>query len=147
MKRIIIVLFVLLGSIETFAQKSYLLVREDGCDVYLSGDVPSDMKSSYSYGTAAYAIKTGELLNELAKRGFEIESMCGAGKGYFSTTFLLSKKSSGGYSSIQTISNDEEGEVTEIARYNLQGMPVKENEKGLQIIVYSNYTTKTVVVQ
>ena len=37
--------------------------------------------------------------------------------------------------------------LTEIARYNLQGIQVNENEKGVQIIVYSNYTTKTVVVQ
>jgi hypothetical protein len=34
-----------------------------------------------------------------------------------------------------------------VARYNLQGIPVKANEKGVQIIVYSNYTTKTIVVE
>jgi hypothetical protein len=34
-----------------------------------------------------------------------------------------------------------------VARYNLQGIPVKETEKGVQIIVFSNFTTKTVVVE
>jgi hypothetical protein len=42
---------------------------------------------------------------------------------------------------------NEYEDVNEIARYNLQGIPVNANEKGVQIIVYSNYTTKTVVVQ
>ena len=42
---------------------------------------------------------------------------------------------------------NEDEEVTEVARYNLQGLPVKEHDKGVQIIVYSNYTTKTVIVQ
>lgn len=37
--------------------------------------------------------------------------------------------------------------AVEVGRYNLQGLPVKASEKGLQIIVYSNYTTKTVVVE
>jgi hypothetical protein len=35
--------------------------------------------------------------------------------------------------------------VYEVARYNLQGMPVKETEKGIQIVVFSNYTTKTII--
>lgn len=38
-------------------------------------------------------------------------------------------------------------EVKEVARYNLQGMPVDTTEKGIQIVVYSNYTTKTVIVE
>jgi hypothetical protein len=36
---------------------------------------------------------------------------------------------------------------TEIAHYNLQGLPVDANEKGVHIVVYSDYTARTVVVQ
>lgn len=36
--------------------------------------------------------------------------------------------------------------VEEIARYNLSGRPCAPNEKGVQIIVYSDFTTQTVIV-
>ena len=36
---------------------------------------------------------------------------------------------------------------TEIARYNLQGIPVHERDKGIQIVIYSDYSTKTVIVE
>ncbi len=42
------------------------------------------------------------------------------------------------------ISNDDSEEV---ARYNLSGRPCSPNEKGVQIIVYSNFTTKTVILE
>ena len=48
---------------------------------------------------------------------------------------------------IQTVQAQGDEKVTEVARYNLQGLPVSEKEKGIQVIVYSNYTTKTVIVQ
>jgi len=38
-----------------------------------------------------------------------------------------------------------DSDAIEVARYNLQGIPISENEKGIQIIVYSDYTTKTVI--
>ena len=38
-----------------------------------------------------------------------------------------------------------ESNKVEKGRYNLQGLPISENEKGIQIIVYSNYTTKTII--
>ena len=41
----------------------------------------------------------------------------------------------------------DDEEITEVARYNLQGIPVSESERGVQIIVYSNYTTKTIIVE
>lgn len=43
-------------------------------------------------------------------------------------------------------SGTDNGEAEEIARYNLSGHPCMPNEKGVQIIVYSDFTTKTVVV-
>ena len=47
---------------------------------------------------------------------------------------------------VEHIAIDDQ-DVHEVARYNLQGMPVDEHEKGLQIVVYSNYTTKTVIIE
>jgi hypothetical protein len=61
--------------------------------------------------------------------------------------FIMSKNGSSTSSNIQSIKIEDEGEPYEVARYNLQGIPVKANEKGVQIIVFSNYTTKTVVVE
>ena len=36
-------------------------------------------------------------------------------------------------------------EAEEVARYNLSGRPCSANEKGVQIIVYADFTTKTVI--
>ena len=37
------------------------------------------------------------------------------------------------------------GDAKEVARYDFSGRPCSPNEKGVQIIVYSDYTTKTVI--
>ena len=39
----------------------------------------------------------------------------------------------------------KEGERREVARYDLQGLPVKADAKGIQIVVYDDYTTETVL--
>ena len=44
--------------------------------------------------------------------------------------------------SIETI---QDNDAVEVARYNLSGRPCSPNEKGLQIVVYSDFTTKTVI--
>ena len=36
-------------------------------------------------------------------------------------------------------------DAEEVARYNLSGIPCSPNEKGVQIIVYSDFTTKTII--
>lgn len=41
--------------------------------------------------------------------------------------------------------NVSNGDVDEVARYNLSGRPCRPNEKGVQIIVYSDFTTKTII--
>ena len=46
--------------------------------------------------------------------------------------------------STETIDDKDDVEIK--ARYNLSGIPCSPNDKGVQIIVYSDYTTKTVVV-
>ena len=35
--------------------------------------------------------------------------------------------------------------VEEVARYNLSGVPCSPNDKGIQIIVFSDFTTRTVI--
>lgn len=40
-----------------------------------------------------------------------------------------------------------EGKVKEVARYNLSGRPCMIHDKGVQIVVYSDFTTKTVMVE
>ena len=37
-------------------------------------------------------------------------------------------------------------EAEEVARYNLSGHPCSPNDKGVQIIVYTDYTTRTIIV-
>ena len=37
-------------------------------------------------------------------------------------------------------------EAEEVARYNLSGHPCNPNDKGVQIIVYSDFTTRTIIV-
>ena len=41
---------------------------------------------------------------------------------------------------------EHNGEVEEVARYNLSGHPCKPYDKGVQIVVYSDFTTKTIIV-
>lgn len=69
------------------------------------------------------------------------------GDNYSKMTYLLSKQVSSNDDSAISIVHSDDGEAYEVARYNLQGMQVNENTKGIQIIVYSNYTTKTVIVE
>jgi hypothetical protein len=38
------------------------------------------------------------------------------------------------------------GEAEEVARYNLSGHPCSPNDKGVQIIVYSDFSTKSIIV-
>lgn len=160
MKKILTLVLLLGITSSIFAQKkSYVVVYcklSTTNSAYLTGDIPTSMKSTYSYSDFSNRIDNntygwiGLLLNKLASNGFTVENMNTVfNSSNVVTTYLLSKTSSGSSSAskIATVTTDPDEEVTEIARYNLQGIPVKESDKGLQIIVYSNYTTKTVVVE
>ena len=137
------------------AQKTYVNVvalgvnNNYGHNIYLSGDIPSDMQQFYD----DYYDKTlvGEVLNRLATHGFEVEQMsCTTNEGQMREVVLLSKSTSPTPTQVQehlTVKRDGDGDVKEVARYNLQGMPVQPHEKGIQIVVYSNYTTRTVIVE
>ena len=81
----------------------------------------------------------------LGEKGYELEKAFAFDSAR--EIIIMSKSGSSSYSKIQNIKIEDEGEPYEVARYNLQGIPVKANEKGVQIIVFSNYTTKTVIVE
>lgn len=122
-----------------FAQKSYVCVSGTFTSatisrVYLSGDIPSSMKTSYY-------TNMGEVLNELSKYGYQVEFFTGDG------AKAICSKPSKSTTRIEKVTVDSDEEAVEVARYNLQGIPVSESERGVQIIVYSNYTTKTIIVE
>lgn len=90
-----------------------------------------------------------DVINMLAKEGFVVEQMQMSANSS-TECFLLSRNSSNTPSAIQRVQtspDQPDKEVTEVARYNLQGIPVSKSEKGVQIVVYSNYTTKTIIVE
>lgn len=47
---------------------------------------------------------------------------------------------------VKSVKSQEDVKV-EKSRYNLQGVPVNKDDKGIQIVVYSDNTTKTVVAE
>lgn len=142
-----------------YSQKKYVTVRATmayslDAPVMLSGDIPASMKNRYDnddfvlsddgFGTN-YCV--GNVLNLLSKHGFIVEQMSTAAAtspaDILHMTFLLSKSEI--ISSNKLEENLHNKATSIVARYNLQGVPVNENEKGVQIIVYSNYTIKTIV--
>lgn len=135
MKKIFALLLLMAITIGAYAQKSYVYMYVSGYDIGLSGDIPNGFTNRYK--TNEYS--KGAMLNLLSEQGFEVEFMPD------SSTFLLSKKRSGSSSAVRSVKDDDDSDVYEVARYNLQGIPVNENEKGIQIVVYSNYTTKTII--
>ena len=154
MKRKISLLVFLLGMVLTaFAQKQYVnivaQISEEKIWVHLSGNIPSNVENSYILTDGNVGDGVGSIINKLANNGYIVEQMTGDSYGSRNNYYqyiLMSKSASPEQGAIETISVDD-SEAVEVARYNLQGIPVNENEKGVQIIVYSNYTTKTVVVQ
>ena len=156
MKKFLILLFLMAIGTSAFARKSYINVyvrynmnSSDGQTMTITGDIPNGIKSNYdSYSDK---ITIGQMLNMLSQEGYEVEFMSGSGNGegenFSKMNYLLSKNISSNEDDAITIVHSDDGEAYEVARYNLQGMQVNENTKGIQIIVYSNYTTKTVIVE
>ena len=142
-----------------YAQKNYVTIWGEIENFYsngwvcLSGDVPASMKLNYTGrdfpelhldGASRLYEWIGAVLNLLAKEGYTVEQMNSTST---IINYLLSKPSDESNANnvrmVRDMKNDSE--VYEVARYNLQGMPVNESEKGFQIIVYSNFTTKTII--
>ena len=149
MKKFLITLAMMLAIVGTaWGQKSYVNVVADHIyssiyqEIYLTGDVPVGIKTHYdSYGSEAMTV--GKVLNLLANEGFTIEQMSCSAEG---EVIILSRPTTPESDQVERITADDQ-DVHEVARYNLQGLPVGEDEKGIQIVVYSNYTTKTVIVE
>lgn len=130
-------------------QKRYIVLEWTREYFSISGDLPSELFGypiDVYYGfpikylqTVGLNITKMGLLNMFSELGFDVEFM----NRY---TFILSKESSDQSSSVRNVVTND-GEPKEVARYNLQGFPVKESDKGFQIIVYSDYTAKTVIVR
>ena len=152
MNKIFILIAAALLPMCAMAQKSYVNVvalgvnNSYGHKMYLSGDIPSGLKTFYD--DYYDKVKVGEIVNQLASHGFVVEQMsCTHNEAAVNETILLSKDASPNPTSVHNTLSEREGETVEVARYNLQGMPVKPHEKGVQIVVYSNYTTRTVIVE
>ena len=156
MKKLFLTALFLVVSVCSFAQKSYLQVFadykplfvldfDDYWNIYLVGDKPSDMKDEY------LRAKINEILDQLTKKGYTLEfvtTLSGPTRsGVAGTLVYILSKPSEEASAVRSVTIDNDEEATEVARYNLQGMPVNANEKGVQIIVYSNYTAKTIIVK
>lgn len=149
MKKLLISLVLVLAAAGTaVGQKSYVNVVVDHIyssiyqEMYLTGDVPVGIKTHYdSYSSEATTV--GKVLNLLAAEGFTVEQMsCSAEN----EVILLSRPSTSGTDNIERVTADNQ-DAREVARYNLQGQPVNRDEPGIQIVVYSNYTTRTVIVE
>ncbi len=151
MKKTLITLAMVLATLLTaWGQKSYVNVVADHIyssiyqEIYLTGDVPAGIKTHYdSYGSEAMTM--GKVLNLLAAEGFVVDQMSCSAE---CEVVLMSRIQvyPPDSDAIPRIEADDQ-DVHEVARYNLQGLPVSENEKGIQIVVYSNYTTRTVIVE
>ena len=165
MKKLLCALCLSLAAVSLWAQKEYVIIRAvvNGQD-YSSGIVQYKTPS-FTFSSDAYLLMPSNpgydenfvvfrrAVDELVAAGFVIEQSNGYGYGSNGDAMLLvfARQSSGGFdpAGISRVrpDDDTDGEVREVARYNLQGIPVGKNEKGVQIIVYSNYTTKTVIVE
>ena len=155
MKKLLLFLFLAMPLIG-YSQKSYVQINvklnfdnsesnKYGSSMYLTGDIPSGIKDYYYESYSTDDMTPGKLMSLLSAKGYELEKAFATDTSH--EIIIMSKDASSSSSKIQNIKIEEEGEPYEVARYNLQGMPVKETEKGIQIIVYSNYTTKTVIVE
>lgn len=148
MKKLIVLLALALAVVHTAtAQRSYVNVVAKNIyssvyqELFLTGELPAGVKSHYD-GYGSEAMTVGQVLNLLSKEGFLVDQMSCTTEG---EVIVLSRIAL--YpGAIERVTADDQ-EAVEVARYNLQGVPVDKDEKGIQIVVYSNYTTKTVIVE
>lgn len=148
MKKLIVLLALALAVVHTAtAQRSYVNVVAKNIyssvyqELFLTGELPAGVKSHYD-GYGSEAMTVGEVLNLLSKEGFLVDQMSCTTEG---EVIVLSRIALYPGAIERVMADDQE--AVEVARYNLQGVPVDKDEKGIQIIVYSNYTTKTVIVE
>ncbi len=151
MRKLLLLLAAVALPFAAFAQKKYVNVVASGLtdrfqSITLSGDIPTGMKSFYDSYTDQNTL--GNVVNQLVSLGYVVEKMsCAYGEKSLEV-ILLSKAAQPDLTAIRDNTMEEkEDEAVEVARYNLQGIPVRPHEKGIQIVVFSNYTTRTVIVE
>lgn len=167
MKRILISLLFILITANTYAEKEYVIINVKEGSVYSSSyqqtyeisinGAPSEIMDKYDNYTRDQnhnrdKISLSECLSDLSKLGFSVfehssvhQSSNDNRTNYYQ--IILSKNDSSNQSRIESVQSDDNEDAYEVARYNLQGVPVSEKDKGIQIIVYSNYTTKTIIAE
>ena len=151
MKKIMFLIMAVALPLCAKAQKTYLNVVASGLldrfhKIALSGDIPHGLKSFYDPYTDETTL--GNVVNQLVALGYVVEQMSCGGVEKGIEVILLSRTTSPDITSVRgNTRNKKDEEVVEVARYNLQGIPVLPQEKGVQIVVYSNYTTRTVIVE
>ena len=150
MKKLFLSIAAAFALFTSTAQRSYvsLYINMNAADskwvsARVSGDIPESMKDYYA---ATYdRLSDGELINMLANEGFTIDKIAAMGE---TNCVVIMSKNSSSDSGIITKSTDEQvTNAVEIARYDLQGRLVDDDSPGLQIVVYSDYSAKTVVVK
>ena len=150
MKKILLSIAAAFALFTATAQRSYvsLYINMNAADskwvsARVSGDIPASMKDYYA---ATYdRLSDGELINMLANEDFTIDKIAAMGE---TNCVVIMSKNSSSDSGIITKSADEQfTNAVEIARYDLQGRLVNDDSPGLQIVVYSDYSAKIVVVK
>ena len=140
MKKFLLLLFLAMPLI-SFAQKSRIFLWFDNSAVSHTLYVSGAITTSHSKVNKK---ELGNYLNLYSEKGYDVEQMTTDEN---NSVYIIMAKGSSAPTEVQTIKRDEDSEVYEVARYNLQGLPVKKHEKGVQIVVFSNYTTKTIIVE
>ena len=154
MKRFFFLICLLVSGLTVVAQKQYVNIIATGQSaregISLSGAIPDGMQDYYTsyYGNI---VTLGDVMNELAQHGFVVERMssdCASTSGgmNYREIVIMSKAAAPEEGAVPAIGVTDPN-AAEIAHYNLQGLPVDANEKGVHIVVYSDYTARTVVVQ
>ena len=165
MKKLLCVVCLSFMALSLWAQKDYVIIRAAVNGDSYSAGIVQYKTGNFTFSSDAYLMLPThpsfdenfvifrKAVDELVAAGFTIEQSNGYGFGTNADAMLLvfSRESSAAadVTNIQRVKPDDDAdeEVHEVARYNLQGIPVRKNEKGVQIIVFSNYTTKTVIVE
>ena len=150
MKKILLSVAAAFALFTATAQRSYvsLYINMNAADskwvsARVSGDIPESMKDYYA---ATYdRLSDGELINMLANEGFTIDKI--AAMGETKCVGIMSKNSSSDSCIITKSADEHTTNAVESARYDLQGRLVDDDCPGLQIVVYSDYSAKTVVVK
>ncbi len=152
MKKFLFLLFLFVVGVNAFAQKSYvILIGSSTGSMNIHGDRPECLGTTGSV-TLTNAIKLlsedGYILDKVSSHAYATgdTSATRVTKDTYIFAFSKDKQTSTEVKGIEIESSDD-SDIREVARYNLQGMPINEHEKGIQVIVYSNYTTKTVIVE